>query len=127
MPLGWHITVSRRKSEGLSPAGFGEEHGSKLAVWQTGLGGLDWLDKLVDDGRAIYLGSNGGYPTEYSARAGDVIPQIQEGPPFARKVWARDEGDFVTSGWLGKTTLFPEIIENCRPEEWLIIRAWDES
>jgi hypothetical protein len=60
--LGWHISVYRQKVGGLSTP-----KGQRLAVWQTGLGGLDWLDELVKAGKAINLGENGGYPCRYTA------------------------------------------------------------
>ena len=55
------LSVYRLKDGGLSPATAETPHGSRLAVWQTGLGGLDWLDELVKAGKAINLGENGGY------------------------------------------------------------------
>ena len=68
--LGWHISVFRQADDGSSPAKAGSEEGVRLAVWQTGLEGLQWLDALVEAGHAIDLGGN-GYP-QTSVRAGPV-------------------------------------------------------
>jgi hypothetical protein len=34
------------------------EPGSRIAVWQTGAGGLEWLDTLANQGNAIGLLGN---------------------------------------------------------------------
>ncbi len=126
MPLGWHISVYRQQDDGSTPASFGAAHGARLAVWQTGLGGLHWLDDLVKQQKATDLGGN-GYPMEYTAMATHIIPQLRNDPPEAKAVWSSDAGDILTPGWLGKTTKDPETMAACRPDEWLLIQAWDES
>ena len=124
--LGWHISVYRQQDGGSAPASFGAPTSTRLAVWQTGLGGLDWIDDLVKQQKAILLGQN-GYPTEYTATAAHVVAQLRDGPPEAKAAWTFDAGDIILPGWLGKTTRDPEAIDACRLDEWLIIRAWDES
>ncbi len=126
MPLGWHISVYRQQTDGSSPASFGAPHGTRLAVWQTGLGGLNWLDDLAEQQKAIDLGGN-GYPMEYTAQASDIIPHIRGEPPGANAVWSIDAGDIISEGWWGKTTKDPEAMDACRLDEWLLIQAWDES
>jgi hypothetical protein len=124
--LGWHISVYRQENGGSSPASFGALHGSRLAVWQTGLGGLDWIDELVREQKAIDLGGN-GYPMEYTATAAHVLEQLRNGPPEAKAAWSCGAGDIILPGWAGTTTKDPETIDACRPDEWLLIQAWDES
>jgi len=126
MPLGWNISVYRQQNGGTAPALFGAKQGSRLAVWQTGLNGLDWIDNLVKEGKAIDLGGN-GYPDEYTAMAIHIVPRLHDDPPHAKKVWTFDKGDIITPQWLGKTTKDQQAIEACRSDEWLIIQAWDES
>jgi hypothetical protein len=126
MPLGWHISVYRQQSDGTTPAAFGAPHGTRLAVWQAGLHGLKWLDELVEQGKAIDLGGN-GYPMEYTATAAHIVPNLRGEPPEARAVWTHDPGDFLTEKWLGKTTRDPAAMDSCRPDEWLLVQAWDES
>src|SRR5689334_11844949 len=97
--LGWHISVYRQKDGGLSPATAETLHGSRLAVWQTGLGGLDWLDELVETHKAVSLGENGGYPCRYTATADCLVPHIIDTPPQARRHWALGSGDIVDEKW----------------------------
>ena len=46
--LGWSVSVFRKGDE--------DSHHSEnlaLARWETGVGGLDWLDKLVKENKAV--------------------------------------------------------------------------
>ena len=124
--LGWHISVYRQCDEGRSPATFESSEGARLAVWQTALGGLKWVDELVKAGRAIDLGGN-GYPCRYTATAENLSPRILDGPPGARQVWVSGANDILTEKWAGKTVIDATAIAECRPDEWLLIEAWDES
>jgi hypothetical protein len=126
MPFGWNINVHRQQTDGSAPAAFGAPQGTQLAVWQTGLGGRDWLDELVKLQKAIYLGGN-GYPVEYTAMAIHLVPRLRGGPPLATLAWTFDKGDIIVPGWEGKTTKDLVAMDACRPDEWLIIQAWDES
>jgi hypothetical protein len=124
--LGWHITVFRQAAGGDSPASFEAATGATLAVWQTGVGGLNWLDGLVEKGLAISLGGN-GYPTEYTARLEHIKATILNGPPLARETWVFQVGDILTDKWLGKATVDHKALCQCTAEEWVLIQAWDES
>ena len=120
---GWHISVYRQQNGGESPAPFKEPTGERIAVWQSGLWGLGWINELVKRGDAIDLGGN-GYPSRYTATAEKLIPVITSGPPEARERWAADAGDVLTEKWDGATAIGGV---KCRPDEWLLIEAWDES
>ena len=65
---GWHIGVYKQANGGRSPATATSSQGRRLAVWQTGLGGLGWLSELVKAGKAVDLGGN-GYPCRYTVTA----------------------------------------------------------
>lgn len=124
--LGWHISIYRQTDEGASPATDEAPLGARLSVWQTGLGGLDWVYELVKTGEAIDLGGN-GYPCRFTAMAASLIPRIMDEPPGARRVWSSGLHDILTEKWEGKTVIDRAVIEACRPDEWLLIEAWDES
>jgi hypothetical protein len=99
-----------------------------LAQWQTDVRGLDWLCELVRAGKAIDLGGN-GYPCWFTATAEHLLPRINETPPGARAIWSRqgEPFDFVSDKWAGKTVIDREAMAQCRPDEWLLVEAWDES
>ena len=124
--LGWHISVYRQKDGGKSPAHFDSAEGARLAVWQSGLGGLDWIQREVEAKRAIALGGN-GYPVRYTATAKTLLPQILDSPPAAREQWLLEDGDVITEKWEGKTAVDRDAAAQCAPEEWLLVEAWDES
>jgi hypothetical protein len=124
--LGWHISVFRQADGGSSPAKAGPKEDIRLAAWQTGVEGLQWLDALVETGQAIDLGGN-GYPNYYTAQAAHLIPQIVGGPPAARQPWLEGQHDVVTSQWEGKTVIDQAVAGDCRSDEWLLVVAWDES
>jgi hypothetical protein len=112
--LGWHISVYR------------QDDGTRLAVWQTGLDGLRWLDELVTAGQAIDLGGD-GYPRRYTAAAEVLVPRIIDHPPEARTTWVSGAGDILTSKWEGKTVIDAVAAAQCPPGESLLVEAWDES
>ena len=124
--IGWNIGVYRQTDDGSLPATSESATGTRLAVWQTGLSGLDWIMELVKAENAIDLGGN-GYPCRYTATAGNLVPQIIVGPPGARAIWLFDDHDVLTEKWEGKTVIDQTVVSACRQDEWLLVEAWDES
>jgi hypothetical protein len=125
MMLGWNIGIYRLK-KGEVPATATSPQGMRLAVWQTGVRGLDWIDTLVEEGKAINLGGD-GYPCRYTATAEHLIPHFVTGVPEAHSTWSFDASDIRMEGWEGKTVIDQTAIAACRPDEWLLVVAWDES
>lgn len=124
--LGWHITVFRQAGIGSLPADAGSETGARLAVWQTGTGGLRWLDELVELGEVVDLGGD-AYPFSYTGKSEYILPRIKNGPPAARETWIHDPDDIIGPGWAGRTVLDADAMGSCRPGEWLLVEAFDES
>jgi len=124
--LGWHISVYRQADNRAAPATTKSRKGARLAVWQAGWDGLKWIGELASEGKAIDLGGN-GYPCSYTAIAEHLIPHIVDGPPGARNTWVFGTTDTITENWEGKTMIDREAAADCRPDEWLMIEAWDES
>ena len=124
--LGWHISLYRI-ADGVQPqSGAAFQLGARLAVWQAGASGLDWLDALVRDGKALLLGGN-GYPVNYAGQARHLLPRITEGPPNANPRWMSGVGDTITRDWVGRTEIDQAAAADCDPDEWLCVEAWDES
>jgi hypothetical protein len=124
--LGWHVSVYRQTDGGRSPATAESAEGTRLAVWQTGVDGLDWLRDLVTEGKVVDLGGN-GYPSRFTATAEVIVPRIVDTPPAARDQWLLDAGDIVTDKWAGKTVVDSAVAAQCSADEWLIVEVWDES
>jgi len=124
--LGWHISVHRQQGGGASPGTAESREGARLAVWQAGLWGLEWIDELVKAGNAIDLGGT-GYPCRYTATARYLLPRIMEGPPEANAIWSSGAGDVLSERWEGRTVIDHEAAGQCGADEWLLITAWDES
>ena len=124
--LGWHISVYRQTTDGMSPATFDSVEGARLAVWQADWRGLDWLLDLAKAGKAIELGGS-GYPCRFTATAENLIPHFIETPPRAHENWLVGDGDVTTEKWEGKTVTDAAAAAQCRPDEWLLVEAWDES
>jgi hypothetical protein len=99
--------------------------GDRIAVWQSGLGGLDWIDELVKS-RAAIAARGDGYPSVFYAKAVDVVPRLAA-PPEANRTWLSGPGDILTEGWAGRTVVDQGAAATCTPDEWLLIEAWDES
>ena len=124
--LGWCISVHRQEDGGASPATAESSRGARLAIWQAGLGGRDWLDELAKTGKAIDLGGN-GYPYRYTATAEHLLKPVTEGPPGAHTSWLFGPYNILMDNWEGKTVIDHAAVAQCRPDEWLLVTAWDES
>ncbi len=124
--IGWHISIYRQTDDGTSPAELETAEAARLAVWQTSWSGLEWIDELVKQGKAIDLGGN-GYPMRHTAQAKYLTRRVLGGPPDANETWVRGPQDIVTEKWAGRTVVDIVVVEACRPDDWLIVEAWDES
>lgn len=111
--LGWEIFINRQADNGASPATANSAIGKCLGAWRAPLGGLKWVDELVKEDKAIDLGGN-GYPCRYTATLKHLMPYIVDGPPGSRKTREVQESRKAE-------------ITDCRPDEWLLIEAWDQS
>jgi len=108
MPLGWLVVVFRQTGDRTMPATSKCPHGERIAIWQSGLDGINWLQDLTHGGgHACFLAYNGGYPFEYTAQAKHLLPRIldEKGPPLADEMWKRDLGDILLPSYLGRTEI----------------------
>lgn len=121
--LGWFIIIARQDAN--APAG--SKDAQPLATWETGLGGLDWIDALVDQGKATRE-SAGGYPTRYVADAAAVLPILlaQQVPP-RRHFGAVGNDDALPEASASRVHFHADRIALCSHDEPLVIEAWDQS
>ena len=121
--LGWLIVIRALTPEQVDRAQGKEEI---LAQWEIGLGGLTWLDKLVDLGKAVPL-SQGGYPSRYTAKASDVLPFIIDGPPGHTGPAVVGDDYALPPNWKGNFQIHKDRAARCAPDQPLTIDAWDQS
>lgn len=119
--VGWWITIFQLTPEEIEAAADPRSRRPfVLATWESGLGGIEWLEQLVKGGQAHQL-LDEGYPCRFVAAARDVLPLLASGePPFHGA--QRMSGD-----WLRGVQLFPDRIAACSPGQVLTIDAWDRS
>jgi hypothetical protein len=77
-------------------------------------------------GKAIALPGS-GYPDHFFAQARHLLPEILEEPPHANAIWVRDSGDVLTERWVARTSVDCAAADECSPDEWLLVEAWDQS
>ncbi|QCB47667.1 hypothetical protein [Hydrogenophaga sp. PAMC20947] len=131
--LGWWICIINLPPEKADEL-IGREARApfELADWEAGVGGLDWVQALLKEGKATQLKSS-GHPNRYTARAADVLPLIQVNviKPPEDGIWTFgiDEGEeyALPSGWMEKPNLRLDNIRTCPSDAILTIDAWDMS
>jgi hypothetical protein len=124
--LGYQVSIYRQRDEGASPATAESLEGTRVAVWQTGIGGLDWLVELEKAGKAIFLGGS-GYPCRFTATTEHLMQEIIAAAEGVQKPWLLGESEFVTEKWDGKNVIDRDAVAACRPDEWLLVEGWDLS
>lgn len=130
--LGYWISISTLKPEEWDAESHIDRKKAVLADWETGVGGIDWLENLVKEGKATRLLSD-GYPNRYTSTADIVLPLMMGDAikPVDNGIWifGNDEGEEYAQppGWIGKVNLRPESIRACPSDAVLTIDAWDQS
>ena len=141
--LGWLISVYRvaddeavRRTLGAEPGAkvvLGDDVlGGRLAVWQAGSYGLNWIAEAAAREGGVIRKFECGYPHRYFARAVDILPTIRDhvpykAPMYEHSSWVVPEGSVLLPGYVGKTTIDDGAIDECSADEWLYIEVWDES
>ena len=116
--LGWQVFVNKEFEADTA--------GQSMMSWITGIEGLSWLDRLVEQGLAQDLGGN-GYPNKYRGKASIILPKIAPAlPNYEGKVVIGD--DFaLKAGESWEIKVNQTKIDACSPNEILLIEAWDRS
>lgn len=120
----WIIVYSKAPDELRSDA---DPKNEAIATWETGVDGTDWLKALVKDGKATQLSFN-GYPSNFSAKAKDVLPLFSEDkPPGKVGPPVMFDGYDMAMNWKRNFTLYKDRLIACQPEQVLTISVWDQT
>ena len=125
--IGWRISVYRQTNGGNSPAEFSYANvGPLVAVWSSASDGLGWFEDLAEQGKAIALGGD-GYPFEFTAKTIDLETEFIEGSAGVNQISILDPKEPVPSLWDGWMCVYREELKACHPDEWLLIKVFDQS
>ena len=124
--IGWWIVITALTPEEHAKTTEDEKKAAMLANWETSVGGLDWIETLIAQGKVTEL-SRGGYPNRYMAKAVDVFTILANGIPDHKGMMIFGE-DYVTpAGWKGNIVLHQQRINECQKDKIITIEAWDLS
>ena len=116
--LGYDVSVYKQSIK--------SESESRVAGWQTGIRGLDWLDELVKEKRAAYLSRN-GYPEWYFVTAGILLPIITVGLPANNSPLVVGDDYILPKNWSSDIVWNHDAVLACSKADLLIVEAWDQS
>ena len=114
--LGWEVFAFRSSSA---------KREDLIVHWMTSVFGLDWLDRLVKDGKATDLGGD-GYPNRYKIPAGVLIPILSKGLPANSSPLVIGDDYVLPEGWSGCVT-WRQDPATCGASDTLFLGVWDQS
>jgi hypothetical protein len=121
--IGWWIVIAAQTPEERD-APHSDHKAAVLATWETSVGGIDWVTKLIQEGKATQL-SRSGYPNRYTANACDVVPMLVKGIPDHDDMTIIGDDYVMPAGWKGNITMHRDTA--CPPDQVLTIEFWDQS
>jgi hypothetical protein len=123
--IGWWIVISTQ-----TPEERGRHDDDRrdhiLATWEVGLGGLDWIERLVAKSAAQKIRSD-GYPNVYVASAETLVPLLADGPPAHDSAMVIGDDYVMPPKWIGKVEMHRDRIDACLALQALTIETWDLS
>ena len=134
--VGWLISVYRVADEEAVRRILGAEPGAKvvlgddvlsgrLAVWQAGPYGLNWIAEAAAREGGVIRNSSAAIRTDTSREPPTFSPAkhrcTSTRPGSCRR------GPSPLPGYVGKTTIDDKSIDECSADQWLYIEVWDES
>lgn len=122
--LGWWIVIVQQTPEEWATAV--DRKAAILANWETSVNGIDWIEKLTEEGKAAQL-LKGGYPNRYVAISRDVLPLIADGIPTHDGLTVIGDDYVLPGNWTGNVVIDHGKIAACPPDQILTIDVWDQS
>jgi hypothetical protein len=125
--IGWWIVIAQQTPNERATAAPDAQKAAILANWETSVSGINWIEKLVEEGKMTEHSRNGGYPIRYTALAGDVLPLIADGPPAINGPTIFGDDYVMPGNWSGNIKIDRDKIAACPPDQVLTIDVWDQS
>ena len=114
--LGWFIHVYKQQDPKAIPPNIEAARGTCIIKFNaTGFNSLGWINDLERQNNAIKLGDNGYTTIVYAIRASIFSSFLKQ---------SHLEGDACWDVDIKQAT---EMLDNCIPDEWLIVEAEDAS
>ena len=98
-----------------------------IASWEAGLGGTDWLEALVREGKAKVIPQGEVLLETYAVAAEVLLPIIRSGIPNPKNPVVIGDDYIMPADWLSNVTLNEEKISSISNDTELIVDAWDMS
>lgn len=122
--LGWMVII--------------EQNEKRLANWEVGVFGNDWIEALINNNQAKVVKLNGGYPNTYEIFSADtiltflknqqpILPTNQTDIPIFSE---DDNGSLlpkVGGYWVDRVSFDIDAINNCDEKASLTVELWDLS
>ena len=124
--LGWWIVITEQTPKERDEADQMARKAAVLAQWEASIGGIVWLSKLVEAGKAVQH-SFDGYPNRYTASAGDLLPMLAAGPPSHTGPLVIGDDYVRPANWCGKVEMHSERMAGIPSDRILTIDVWDQS
>ena len=122
--LGWSIYIYEFSKEVDLESPISQK--TILSEWTASLGGLDWIEDLIKEGKAKELeGYNNGYPEMYKAKAEDILTKLTYHIPKGKDQTVIGDDYIMSADWRSK--IDTSEIAKCKPDQELIVEAWDLS
>ena len=123
--LGWQIYINRHQIDRVV-CESGRRCETLIATWVTGINGCEWIETLVNEGNAEELPGDFCI-CRYSVKAKILLPIIKSLPKkYQGPIVVGD--DYVHLGGFNENIEINQAkIDQCSPDELLIIETWDLS
>lgn len=124
--IGWGIVILALTPEERDNADQETLRAATLAQWETGAWGIEWIERMAQDGKAVKMLAY-GYPNRYTAKAADVLHLLNAPPELPAGPLVVGDDYALPANWRGAINLYADRVDACPADLMLTIDAWDLS
>ena len=123
--LGWQIYINRHQID-RAVCERGRRDETLIATWVTGINGCEWIETLVNEGKAEQLPGDFCI-RRYSVKAKTLLPIIKSLPKKYHGSIVVGEDYVHLGGFNEDIEIYQSRIDECSPDELLSIETWDQG